>query len=190
MGHPRKKCPVVQRNGRTCSNKGKVEYNGYCGIHKEIYILSKTEESDGRTARILKFIPIAASLATLIEKAATYLPDVIQIFLDASRVAFVRQVDFPQTDFPIGRKRGALLASSEEKEQLVPFKLAPRTMSDSLNYAIKKQDWDLLSRRLIIDFEVQIQSGKVPAALMKQIMEKRSEVLDELTALGYKFYYP
>jgi hypothetical protein len=184
MGKEKKKCVANLKDGRRCPNTGKPEYNGYCGIHRNKPLLKEPASSSSKGEGLARLVAITSGLIVLAEKAVTYLPQIIEVLVEASKIMFVRPVGEPFPDEWIEQSHASPKGPAEE--HLISMSIAPKQIATHLHSLVEDQAWQRLADDLSYDFDLKVTSGSVPEPLLEEIMRVKTAVQKELSAQGYR----
>lgn len=184
MANGKKRCAARLKNRRRCPNQAKPEYQGYCGSHRVNARPIKAQSGKLSEERVALLVGAAAALVELTEKAHAYLPTVIEVLVEASRVLFWKAEDEPiQTE----RERPSRpIRQLDPVQKYLSMKISPKQLSSHIDFLVEERSWQSLANSLAYDFEVKIMSGNVPSALLQAIMEARNALLKDLRKLGYE----
>ena len=167
-------CLAILKNGSPCSYKGRIEYKGYCGVHKFEPIKKDGLSDIRKDKRLVNLLSAGTSLVILLEKAVGYLPQFVEILVKASGIAFVREV-------------GEVIEYIEDinETKYVKFMVSPTQLPIDINDLIKTKSWQLLLNNLGDEFNSKITSGDIPEELIKKIKEQQNFVKSKLFDLGF-----
>ncbi|ROQ22671.1 hypothetical protein [Gallaecimonas pentaromativorans] len=165
-------CLAKLKNGTPCSNKGKIEYKGYCGIHRSMS-LSKSLTPEEKDDRLVKLLSAGGVLVLLLEKAVEYLPNAIDILVEASRIHFLD---------PVGMEEDR----NEDIDGLnyVKHHVSPHLLPGTIKSAVENGFHQATMNILVSDFEIKIKSGSVPHELLNEILMEKENVVSCLESLG------
>lgn len=183
------KCPAVLKDGRPCPHTGKLEHQGYCGIHRQHAAPDTKPPTETRSQKWGRLLAASSALVILTEKAVKYLPDAIDVLVELSRLAFVRVSDDLVNEFDnedTFYNKTAHLGNSMGNSEMQKMIINPASAPEFLKKLVQKEDWKNLSVQLNYGFDIKFRSGNVPQKLLDDIMRSKEEVLLELRRLGYE----
>ena len=193
------RCPAILKDGRPCRNKGRLEYEGRCGIHRTyvpIEIASTLGSSGESLKRLERLVTISGGLILLTEKAVQYLPDLIEVLVRVSEMAFMAKDEVSLRRAMRGHpengvlKKGGIVPPQIDtppfgQDPLVKMRVNPKHSVSLMKRHVEEGLWQHLAWELDRRFDQIIESGNVPRQLLDEINVAKSQVLAELRGQGF-----
>ncbi|RUR30325.1 hypothetical protein ELY33_10995 [Vreelandella andesensis] len=169
-------CPAILKNGDPCPYRGKPEYQGYCGHHKQFIILKPHDTGNQKDKKIVLLLSAGVALIELTIKAVEYLPTMIEIIDRSKFMCFIE------------KNQGEINSKQEEVSSMddqIKFLISPKNISKDISRMLEEQEFGRLANMLAYDFDVTMTSGKVPSNLLIAIISKKQELQSLLATNGY-----
>ena len=165
-------CPATLKSGLPCTNKGNVHFKGYCGVHyKNKFIKIQTKQNND--ARLALLLASSSALLTILEKALTHLPDLVEIITSVAsdgsllspKNSYKEHIDFLSRKYTVSSKK-----------IISDYDNAVHTYQ--ANHTIDNKDL-LCSAILDVDALELSEAYKLPSELYEAISFFKKIVLDE-----------